>query len=179
VFRQFIVGLLIASFLAFPLTGTNEEVQARVEFCPTGALPIGGWADLYNGGIPLVIMDDRTGNAGIKAESTAADILADPEAAAATFAITYIAAGGTDLIGEPCYDFPRRKDCLQCCRASGRADSNHRLPDHDQGMLADLGSSSGVSAIQAGGPRIAISGGTKRQTPGTTVRWPTRWLAQT
>jgi hypothetical protein len=64
---------------------------------------------LYNSVTPLVIVTDPDPKMqGLKfAQSPeVAAAIADPSAATATFTINYIAAGGADLWGEPCFAFP-------------------------------------------------------------------------
>lgn len=63
---------------------------------------------LYNGVAPLVmVVDHNPAMQGIKIPGLKGrDALAAVDAAASTFSIIYIAAGGTDLWGEPCLAFP-------------------------------------------------------------------------
>ena len=64
---------------------------------------------LYDAVKPLVIVADSNPamqDLKFPADAELAATLADPEAANATFSITYVAAGGTDRWGEPCLTFP-------------------------------------------------------------------------
>jgi len=108
-FNKFIVALSIASLFVFPLAGVNGGVQAQDFYPPTlePYLSADGLA-LYNAAPTLVIMvDPNPAMQGIKIPAPEVDkALADPVAASATFSITYVVAGGTDLWGKACTTFP-------------------------------------------------------------------------
>ena len=98
-------ALLLTGFLILLLAGANSTVYAQEEsfFLPElqPSLSADGHT-LYNAVPPLVVVvDPNPDMQGIKVPGpTAADALAAPEAAASTFSITYIAAGGTDPWGQ-------------------------------------------------------------------------------
>jgi hypothetical protein len=109
IFYKFIVLALIVSFLSFSVEGVNNMVQAQDSFPPKPEPYLSeDGLTLYNAYPILVIQNDPDpAMQGIKVP--APDIekaLTQSDAAGATFSFTYVAAGGTDQWGEPCFAFP-------------------------------------------------------------------------
>jgi uncharacterized repeat protein (TIGR01451 family) len=78
-----------------------------------------------------------------------------PEEATATFAITYIPAGGTDLWGETCYTFPEEaKAAFHAAAAVWGNLLQSSVPITVNACWADLGSSSGILGYSGGGNLI-------------------------
>ena len=78
-----------------------------------------------------------------------------PEMATATFAITYVPNGGTDLWGETCYTFPEEaKAAFNDAAAVWGNILQSSVPITVNACWADLGSSSGILGYSGGGNLI-------------------------
>jgi len=92
----------------------------------------------------IVIADPNPEMQGIKTGAqTAAHALTVPEAAVSTYSITYVAAGGTDLWGEPCLAFPSAAQTAFNAAAAIWANTlQSSVPVTIKACWANLGSSS-------------------------------------
>jgi len=82
----------------------------------------------------------------------------EPAALTATFNISYIADGGFDLWGEPCYSFPENaKSAFQAAAAIWGSYLDSSVPITIRACWADLGSSTTLG--YAGGPDRSDVGG--------------------
>jgi len=107
---------------------------------------------LYNGGLPVVYVDNPD-SSHVPAQIPAPfDLLGLPESATASFSITYVSSGATDLWGEPCYTFPSQ------AQAPFNAAANiwgniiqSSVPITIRTCWANLGSSS-ILGYSGGGP---------------------------
>ncbi|MGE5249432.1 MAG: hypothetical protein ACM3QS_04385 [Bacteroidota bacterium] len=152
--NKFIAGVLIASFIAFLFVGINGDVQAQDSFPPAlePVLSADG-LELANGVPPLVIMaDPNPQRQNLKPIGpTADDYLAGPGSENSTFAVTYVAAGGTDPWGEPCYDFPASaKTAFNAAAAIWAKTLESSVPITIKACWADLGSYSGILGYSGG-----------------------------
>jgi len=149
-------ALLLAGLVIMLLAGTNSAVYAQEAGFVLSELQPSLSADgqtLYNAVLPLVIVvDPNPDMQGIKVPGpTAADALAELEAAASTFSITYVAAGGTDLAGETCVAFPDgAKTAFNAAAAIWAYTVKSSVPIKISACWADLGPSSGILGYSGG-----------------------------
>ncbi|HEY6073359.1 MAG TPA: hypothetical protein VIV15_08225, partial [Anaerolineales bacterium] len=152
--NKLMAGLLIAGFLAFMVAGFNGGVQAQDAFPPDLAPVLSAdGLELANGVPPLVIIaNPDPASQGLKPTGpTAADIMAGPHSEGATFSITYVAAGGSDPWGEPCYDFPAAaKTAFNAAAAIWATKLQSSVPVAIKACWADLGSGSGILGYSGG-----------------------------
>jgi hypothetical protein len=141
-------ALFLMGFLILLLAGVNSAVYAQEEsfFLPEfePSLSVGGQT-LYDAVPPLVIVvDPNPDMQGIKVTGpTAADALAAPEAAASTFSITYIPAGGKDPWDQVCVAFPAAaKTAFNAAAAIWANTLKSSVPITINACWADLGSPS-------------------------------------
>lgn len=148
--------LLLAGFVILLLAGANSGVDAQEKsfFLPElqPSLSVDGLT-LYNGVPPLVVVaDPNPYMQGIKVPGpTAADALAAPEAAASTFSITYVAAGGTDPWDAVCVAFPTEaKTAFNAAAAIWANKLQSTVPIKIRACWSDLGSTSGILGYSGG-----------------------------
>ena len=139
-------ALFLAGFLSLLLAGANSAVYAQEGsfFLPElqPSLSEDGQT-LYDAVPPLVVVvDPNPEMQGIKvAGPTAAEALAAPEGAAATFTINYIAAGGKDLWDQVCVAFPAEaKAAFNAAAAIWANTLQSSVPITINACWADLGS---------------------------------------
>lgn len=94
------IGFLVSSFAwGGPSVGDHIPPPLMPQLSSDGNT-------LYDGVQPLIIVDRPKPAGELRRIPPPFNLTNLPEAATATFTITYIPAGGTDLWGEPCYTFP-------------------------------------------------------------------------
>jgi hypothetical protein len=144
----FINVLLLTGLLVLLLAGLNGIAYAQEGSFFLPELEPSMSADgltLYNAARPLVVVvDPNPYMQGIRVPGpTAADALAAPEAAASTFSINYITAGGTDPWGQACIDFPAAaKTAFNAAAAIWANTLKSSVPITINACWADLGSPS-------------------------------------
>ncbi len=141
--NKLVVAFLIASFFAFPLGGTENQVQAQESFPPERESQLSADGNtLYNADSFLVIkVDHNPEMQGIKVPGpTADDALADVGAASATFSITYVPAGGSNPFDATCETFPAAaKTAFNAAAAIWANKIQSSVPITIQACWADLG----------------------------------------
>lgn len=142
--NKLLAGFLIAGFLVALTAGMSAQVKAQGALPPNPdpvLLPDG--MSMANAVRPLVVMVNPDPAAkGLRTDGpTAAEILAGPHSEAATFSITYIAAGGTDFNGQTCVAFPdAAKTAFAAAAAIWASQLQSSVPLTVQACWANLGS---------------------------------------
>jgi len=108
-YAMVVVGFLFAQYASGMQTDDDLAVLVRLGYFapapPEPELSSDGMT-LYNAGLPAVYVDDPSPSGEPVRIPPPFDLLSLPESATATFSITYVPNGGTDLWGEPCSTFP-------------------------------------------------------------------------
>jgi hypothetical protein len=145
--NKFVLTLVIAFLFLMPQLGGIEGVQAQEPILPVlqPYLSADGLT-LYNGVPPLIVIaDPNLAMQGIQvpASPEIQAAMADPEAANATFSITYVAAGGQDLWGAVCQTFPdQAKTAFNAAAAIWASTIQSSVPITISACWSNLGSSS-------------------------------------
>jgi len=147
-----VVGLLIATSVGtvfaqenpIELPDVSEFAQKLQDAAPPALLEDG--TVMANAVPPLIMVADP--NPGMKdirvaQEQEVQDAINGVTKAGATFQITYVAAGGTDNWGEPCYEFPAAaKSAFNAAAAIWANTIQSSVPVTIRACWANLGSSS-------------------------------------
>src|SRR3972149_232023 len=94
---------VVLLFAQYPWTAHAAEYSIPAPLEPQLA---GDGNALYNAVPPVVYLDDPNPSRERMRVPAPAKLLKAIESVTATFSITYVANGGSDLWGEPCYTFP-------------------------------------------------------------------------
>ena len=149
--------LLIVSLFSFEKAAVADDdtfydpLQTTLPIPLTPQLSADG-NTLYNGLPLLAVVDDPNPSIPLRRIPAPAGISDQPEAATASFSITYIPNGGADLWGEPCYTFPEEAKTDFNYAANIWANTlSSDVPITINACWADLGSSSTLG-YSGGGP---------------------------
>jgi len=140
-----------------------EDLQATLPIPLTPELSADG-NTLYNAG-PLIAVVDDPNPSTLRRIPAPAGISDQPDAATDSFSITYIANGGADVWGEPCFTFPEEAKVAFDAAANIWANIlNSNVPIAINACWADLGSSS-ILGYSGGGPLLRdFTGATQSNT---------------
>jgi len=149
------VGFLFAPYgLAMP-NDDDFSVLSRLGYFAPAPLELELSSDgktLYNAGFPVVYVAHPDSSHEPVRIPAPFYLLTAPESATATFSITYVPNGGTDLWGEPCYTFPSEGQTPFNAAASIWGNIiQSAVPITIRACWADLGSSS-ILGYSGGGP---------------------------
>lgn len=142
----------------------NVPLQVTLPEPLTPHLSVDG-KTLFNG-LPLkAVVSDPNPSITLRRIPAPVGLTAQPEAATASFAITYIPNGGSDLWGEACYAFPEEAKTAFNAAANIWANIlNSSVPITINACWGDLGSSS-ILGYSGGGPlRRDFAGATRSNT---------------
>jgi hypothetical protein len=149
------VVLLFAPYVLAMPTDDDLSVLSRLGYFSSAPLEPQLSSDgmtLYNGGLPVVYVADPNPSHELVRIPAPFDLLTAPETATATFSLTYVANGGTDLWGETCYTFPAQAQTSFNAAANIWANIiQSSVPITIRACWADLGSSS-ILGYSGGGP---------------------------
>ncbi|MFH1951160.1 MAG: hypothetical protein ABIL06_06060 [Pseudomonadota bacterium] len=161
--------LLVVSLIIFQMPAAADDtghvpLQATLPKPLTPQLSADG-NTLYNGGPLVAVVDDPNPSTPLRRIPAPAGISDQPEAATASFSITYIPNGGTDAWGEPCYTFPEEaKTCFNAAANIWANTLSSNVPITINACWANLGSSSTLGYCGGGPLRRDFTGATQSNT---------------
>ncbi len=165
----FLSILLVVSLSIFQKTAASDDDTANEPVDLMLPIPLipelsADGNTLYNA-VPLIAVVDDPNPSALRRIPAPAGISNQPEAATASFSITYIPDGDTDLWGEPCYTFPEEAKTAFNAAANIWANIlNSDVPITINACWAELASSSTLGYAGGGTLSRDFTGATRSNT---------------